>query len=51
MKLYFGKCSNSDDQEELKQEISDLLDESENCRNRIQMLMQEMNKDVKKVFT
>lgn len=46
IKLYFGKSSNSDEQQELNQEISDLLDETDICRNRIQMLMQEVNKDV-----
>lgn len=46
IKLYFGKSSNSDEQQELNQEITDLLDETEHCRNRIQMLMQEVNKNV-----
>lgn len=46
IKLYFGKSSNSDEQQELNQEITDLLDETELCKNRIQILMQEVNKDV-----
>ena len=44
--MYFGKSSNSDEQQELNQEITDLLDETELCKNRIQILMQEVNKDV-----
>lgn len=45
MKLYFGK-TNRDEQQELKQEITDLLQETEHCSNRIQMLIQEVNKNV-----
>lgn len=51
IKLYFGKSANNDEHQELNQEISDLLLESEVCGNRIKILMEEVDKEVSKIMS
>lgn len=50
IRLYFGSSSASDDQQELNQEINEYLEETEMAKNRIQMLMQEMNKNASVLY-
>jgi hypothetical protein len=46
VKLFFGTNTTT---EEMNNEIDTLLDESEMCRKKMEFMLQEMNKNVRKI--
>lgn len=46
IKLYFGIAANAHEEQETSQEIEALLDESALCKQKIDFMFQEMNRNV-----